>query len=154
MRTTAALAAAVAGLHAWVLAAHAASHGIWLSAALLAMTALCLKCAAGLWRARSRSSCRAELTALLAMSAAMALAHMALAIGFPGLGGGHAGHAADAASVSPGTASSSSLMMLAVVPLELAVAASAASCLRRLTRTDAGSAPMTSATPAALEPAR
>ncbi|WP_146009048.1 hypothetical protein [Zhihengliuella halotolerans] len=134
MRTTAVLAAAVAGLHAWVLAAHAGAHGLWLSSALLVMTALCVKCAAGLWRARSRSSCRTELTVLLAMSAAMALTHTALVLGVPGLGGGHAGHLADAASVSPGAASSSSLMMLAVVPLELLVAASAASCLRRLTR--------------------
>ncbi|MCO1337568.1 hypothetical protein BJH93_01455 [Kocuria polaris] len=149
MRTTAALAAAVAALHAWVLAAHAGSHGIWLSAALLVMTALCLKCAAGLWRARSRRSCRAELTVLLAMSAAMALAHMALTLGFPGLGGGHAGHGAAAAGAA---APASSALMLAVVPLELVVAAAAASCLRRLTRTYVDSAAPPA--PAALELAR
>ncbi|GHD00420.1 hypothetical protein [Zhihengliuella salsuginis] len=131
MRTTAALATAVAALHVWVLAAHAGPHGLWLSAALLVMTAVCLKCALGLWRARSPRARRAELTAMLAISSAMALAHAALMLGLPGLGGAHAGHGAMVAGSAAGVPSSS-LMMLALIPLEIVVAAAAAAALRRL----------------------
>lgn len=108
-----------AAAHVWMLAVH--GHGPWLSVLLLAMTVLCLKCAAGAWFRAGIS----ELGPIMGMSLGMAVLHAALALGLPGGTGGH-GHGASGF----GAANAAAGPMLGIVVLELAVAFAAAWALR------------------------
>lgn len=130
MRTTALLAAGAAALHVWMVAAHGASHGLWAAGALVIMTALCARCAVGLWRHRG-DSCRRELVQLQVMSLAMVVVHALLLFGIPG--GGH-GHQHGGMSHGAGPVAAPMYLMMASIPVELAVAAAAGFTLRRLRR--------------------
>ncbi|GAA4368180.1 hypothetical protein GCM10023166_14880 [Paeniglutamicibacter cryotolerans] len=118
-RGVAVLVLVAASAHVWMLAVH--DHGPWLSVLLLAMTALCLKCAAGAWFKPGVS----ELGPIMGMSLGMAVLHAALALGVPGGTGGH-----DHAAAGYGAANTAAGLMLGIVVLELAVAFAAALALR------------------------
>lgn len=119
------LATASVPLHAWMLAAH--SHGGVLSLLMGAMALWCLWCVVD--AVRSATCIRAGAVRHLGvMAAAMTVLHVALFIGFPGIGA-HGHHGATAAG-SEARLSSGAGLMLAVVVLELVVCFACAVALR------------------------
>ncbi|MGJ9402845.1 hypothetical protein [Arthrobacter sp. KK5.5] len=123
-----AAAAGALGAHAWLLAAH--DHGVALNLVLIPMLLVCAWCAVHTWRHTSRRG----LALLQAMSLAMAIGHVVLALGVPGITAAtpHAGHGA------PGTltaaAAPAAMGMLGVAGLELLVAGYAGYAKRPLAR--------------------
>ena len=132
-RACAALGAAGALGHLWL----APGHGWVLGVGMVAMAAICLPCALGLWR---RTGVRAAQT-MMGAALAMAVLHAVLLLG--GGGSAHSGHSAAAAaaagvvtgSVSGSVTGGHGLQgMLALTALELVAAFTAATLLSRLRR--------------------
>ena len=124
-RIIAALAVLGAGAHVVALLTHA--HDPVLATAMALMTLACLACAVEAWHAPSARGMRM----LLAMSAAMALAHVWLVVDPLGGGmGGHAEHFGEAPA--PGLASLGELSMAAIIAIELVVAFACALALSRM----------------------
>ncbi|WP_329862189.1 hypothetical protein [Zafaria sp. J156] len=122
------LAVAAAAFH--LRAAFTHGHGVVFAAALTAMALACVGCAVLEWL---RPSCRTG-RLLMSMALGMALAHAALALGVPGLGGSHAVHGGGAGGGAVADASAPGADMLGLAGLELALAWTAAWSLRSARR--------------------
>ncbi|MFD1213170.1 hypothetical protein ACFQ36_14090 [Arthrobacter sp. GCM10027362] len=125
-RLCAAVALGSVAAHVWMAFGHA--HAWWLSTVMLLMAAYCLPCALTLWRHGA-----AHPAAMLLWSAAgMAGLHLVLVTAAALPPAGTHGHHGAAGQLASAHLAGSAGPMLAIIALELAVAALAASWLRRL----------------------
>lgn len=141
-RIAAGLGAAALVAHLWLLATH--GHGPLPTTLFLLMSVACAPCIVH----ASRRPSPGNLALLQAMSLVMALAHVALALGVPGLGmpdpGAHTAHAGHSGPPEmQASATLGSLNMLAVACLELLVAG-VAGYARRSPSPRPGTAPIPS----------
>ncbi|XAS63867.1 hypothetical protein ACOM2C_11235 [Pseudarthrobacter sp. So.54] len=111
--------------HLWLVAGN--QHGTWLNLLMLAMVAMCLPCAAHIWRRERAGAVRK----IMASALMMAGVHAVLLLGTGAGSSTHAHHAAAPAGAAAGTASGA-VALLAVIALEMVTALMAATLLARL----------------------
>lgn len=124
-RLCAAVTAVSCLAHLWLVAGN--RHGAWLTLLMLAMVAVCLPCAAHMWRRERVGAVRKVMGSALVMTGV----HAVLLLG---IGTGSSTHAHQAAAPAGGTAGTASgaVALLAVIALEMTTALMAATLLARL----------------------
>ena len=120
-RACAVMTAASCLAHVWLAAG--SHHGLWLSALMLAMVAVCMPCTVHVWR---RSSV-AALRRIMASGIAMAVLHAFLLLAPAGPAHSHA-----AAAAAAGPEGSAAAALLAVIALEITTAFLASTLVARL----------------------
>ena len=125
-RICAAVTAGSCLAHLWLVAGN--QHGTWLNLLMLAMVAVCLPCAAHIWRHGRVNALRRVMASGLAMTGV----HAVLLLGAGAGAAGHAHHGAAAAAAAAGAAPSGSGALLTVIALEMTTALLAATLLARL----------------------
>lgn len=105
-----------------LLFAASGQHGVWLGVPMVALAAVCLPCAAHIWRLRHPGS----LQKVAGCAVVMAVVHSALLLA-PG-GAGHSHSSGPTTSAQPGA----DVVILGIIALEIATAMLAATLTARL----------------------
>ena len=125
-RVCAVVTAASCLAHVWLAAG--SHHGLWLNALMLVMVAVCVPCAAHVWR----HSSLAALHRIMASGVAMAAIHGFLLLAPGGSAHSHTAAAPVVPAAAAGSEGPAAAVLLAVIALEMTTAFLASTLVARL----------------------